>query len=90
MDCIEKIRFALVKMNLNSNNMNTNMNIWNILATNVEIIKGPFESESSHECETAESQAWNCIDTIRLALGKMNLSLNMNMDMNMKLKYSCI
>ena len=69
MDCIEKIRFALVKMDLKSNNMSMNMNIWSILATNVQMIKGQFESESSDGRETAESEAWDCIEKIRFALG---------------------
>ena len=69
MDCIEKIRFALVKMDLNSNNMSMNMNIWSILATNVEMIKEQFESESSDERETAEIEAWNCSEKILFALG---------------------
>ena len=56
-------------MNLNSNNMSMNMNIWSILATNVEMIKEQFESESSDERETAEIEAWNCSEKILFALG---------------------
>ena len=56
-------------MNLNSNNMSMNMNIWSILATNVEMIKEQSESESSDGRETAESEAWDCIEKIRFALG---------------------
>ena len=81
MDCIEKIRFSIVKINFNSNNMN--MNIWNTPATNVEMMKGQFESESSHERETAESQALDCIEKIRFSEVKMNLNMNMN------IKYHC-
>ena len=56
-------------MNLNSNNMSMNMNIWSILATNVEMIKEQFESESSDERETAKNEAWDCIEKIWFALG---------------------
>ena len=70
-------------MNLN---LNPYMNIehehektWTILATNVEMIKWQIESYLSHERETAESQAWDCIEKIRSAWVKMNLNLNINM-----------
>ena len=56
-------------MNLNSNNMSMNINKWSILATNVEMIKEQFVSESSDERETAESEVWDCIEKIRFALG---------------------
>ena len=66
---LKTIGLPRVKMNLNSNNMSMNMNILSILATNVEMIKEQFESESSDERETAESEAWDCIEKIRFALG---------------------
>ena len=70
-------------MNLNLN-PNMKMNIfktqtWDILATNVEMIKWQIESDLSHEHETAESQAWDCIEKIRSAWVKMNLNLNIKM-----------
>ena len=38
--------------------------------------KTQIESELSHERETAESHAWDCIEKIRFAWVKMNLNLN--------------
>ena len=55
------------------------------------MIKEQSESESSDGRETAESEAWDCIEKIRFAHFKMNLNLNpnMNMNVNTNMGYSC-
>ena len=49
------------------------------------------ESESPDGRETAESEAWDCIEKIRFAQFKMNLNLNpnVNMNVNTNMGYSC-
>ena len=41
------------------------------------MIKSKIESELSHEHESIECQAWDCLEKIRSARVKMNLKLNM-------------
>ena len=42
---------------------------------NVEMMKWQIESESSHECETPESQAWYCIKKDYVCLSEDELEL---------------